>query len=302
MELNDKNLEVLSAALKIDKEDLTKALESELDLSDKVIYSKSDYETLLKNIKNEEYHKGKEAGFEMPLKELRKKVNENYGIETEGIKDYNTLLENTIKKIKEESDKLLSDVKSKDNEKFISQIEELKNDKQSLISKIEEEKETFEQQLNELKNANQTSIINNELMKLATSIPFNVPKSILSQGKDAEMNYIKAQQNNFLTLFKASHEVDIADGKIVIKKDGEIIKNNIMEAEKPETIALAFAKSNYMNLKTNEVINRGSSQKFGSILHGMSQEDFDAKMKEEGHHPNSLEYLKYYKEFMEKNK
>jgi hypothetical protein len=304
MGLNDKNLEVLSAVLKIDKGDLTKALETEidLDLSDRVVYTKSDYETLEKNIRNEEYHKGKEAGYEMPLKELRKKVTDTYGIETEGVKDFNTLLEKTVEKIKGESSKLLEDVKSKDNEKFISQIEDLKKDNDGLRNTILEKETTFEQQLNELKTANQTSVINNELMKIANSLPFDVPKSILSKGKDAEMNFIKAQQSNFLTLFKANHEAEIVDNKLVIKKDGEIIKNDIKNAEDPERIALDFAKSNYINLKTSEFINRGGSQKYGNELRGMSIEDFNSKMKHEGHHPNSIEYLTYLKEYQEKNK
>lgn len=304
MGLNDKNLEVLAAGLKIAKEDLTKALteDGELDLSDKVIYTKSDYEKLEKNIRDEEYHKGKEAGFEMPLKELKKKVKETYGVETEGDKDFNVLLEKTIKKIKDDSDQLLSDAKSKGNEKLISQIEELTKDKEKLTTQILEKDTTFEQQLNELKNANQASVINNELMKIASSLPFEVPKSILSQGKDAEMNYLKSQQSNFLTLLKANLEAEIVDGKLVFKKDGEIIKNNIREPENPETIALEFAKSNYINLKTSEFINRDGSQKYGNDLHGMSIEDFNARMKAEGHHPNSLKYIEYYREYVEKNK
>jgi len=303
MEINDKSLEALSAGLQIDKGDLTKALESgEIDLSDRVIHSKEDHEKLIKNIKDQEYHKGKEAGFEMPLKDLKKKMSEKYGLETEGIKDFDILISNVLKS---ETDKLKETYKEgagKDSEKFTSKIEELEKVNEGLRTQITEKDTTFNTQIQEKDKEFKSSLINTELLKVANSIPFSVPKEITIQGKEAEMSFVKTQTENYLTLLKSSYKFDIVDSKIVTFDGEESIKNKLLETENIDNIALNFAKSRNFNINDKHSYKRDSSQKYGSLFPNMPLADFEALMKEQGHHPNSLEYARYFKERLVANK
>lgn len=294
MSLNEKNLEALSAGLNIDKETLVKALteDAELDLSSKVIYNKEDHEVLLKNLKDQEYHKGKEAGYEMPLKDIKKKINETYGIETEGIKTFDDLLNKTIEERENKLKSTFKESATKDSEKILQQLEEKEVTIKGLREKLQTSTQEWEQKYNEQKTQQEKALINNDLIKIANSIPFDVPKSVMTEGEDAKMKYLQTIKSNFLNLFMNSFSFEREDNKLVVKKDGEIIKDNLLQPEKIESIALNFAKSNYFNLEENQIINRSSSQKYGSIFPKMTLDQFNDMMKEKKIHFGSQEYLK----------
>lgn len=303
MELNDKNLEVLAAGLKIAKEDLTKALTTDEEFNlERIVYTDEEWSKLEKNIKDQEYHKGKEAGFEMPLKDLKKDYSEKYGVETEGIKDFKELfdkvLSNETTKLKETFNGNAGDKEKK----FVDQIEELKKTEQALREKLQETESTWEQKLQAQMEETNVSIVNNQLLKIADSIPFAVPKEVQNGGKEKIMDFVNKQKDIFLTTYKSKYDFSFEDKKFIIKSGEETVKNNLLEPVDPSEHALEFAKSNYFNLTENQVINRDGSQKYGNTFHGMPLEDFQAKMKQEGHHPHSNEYAVYLSEWQDKNK
>ena len=303
MEINDKSLEVLSAVLKIDKEILAKGLESgDIDLTDRVIFLKDEYETLEKNLKNQEYHKGKDAMFEMSLKEQKKKVADTYGIDTEGIKDFDTLFEKAITHKENEIKTTYKDSTTKDSEKILKQIEELKKNESLLRDKLKTTEETYEQKLSEKDLQFNDSLNNSEFMKVVNSIPFEVPKYVISEGKEAEMNFIKAEREKFLVMFKSKYKLDRIENKLIVKDGEEIIKNNLLEPEKIENIALNFAKTNYFNLTDKTVINFSDSKKFGNSFQSMSLEQFNELMEEQGIRASDTKYLEYYRKYKDANK
>lgn len=304
MELNDKNLEVLSAGLKMTKEDLTKALleNVDLDLSNKVIYEKDDYDKLIKNLSNQEYHKGKEAGTEMPLKDAKKFASETFGIETEGIKDYNSLLDLVVKERERKLKETLKDGANKNSEKYLSEKAEFEKTITGLRDKLQESQSEYEKKLSDQKSENERYAINNDLIKYVKSLPLDVPKSVLNEGKEAEMKFLNKQHNNLLTLLRNKFTFELSEGKLIFKNDNGIVKNDLLEPEKPENIILDFAKSNYINIKDNKFINRSDSKKYGNVFPGMSIEQFNTLMKDKGIRPHSQEYYSYKSQWKKVNK
>jgi hypothetical protein len=294
MSLNEKNLEALSAGLQIDKDILVKALteDAELDLSSKVIYNKDDHETFLKNLRDQEYHKGKEAGFEMPLKEMKKKISESYGIETEGVKTFDDLFNKTITSYDAKLKETFKESANKDSEKILQQIEEKEKTINGLREKLQSSESEWTKKLTEQQSQFEEVQIKNDLIKIANAIPFNIPKEVINQGEEEKMKYIQTIKSNFLNLFSNSFTFEKDNGNLVVKKDGEIIKDNFLQTEKIESIALNFAKTNYFNIEDNQIINRSSSQKYGSSFKGQTVDQFNDLMREKKIHPGSQEYLK----------
>lgn len=304
MELNKKNLEALAAVIKKPVEDLTKALteDGELNLNDRVVYTKEEDELKYKNARDEGYKQGNKSAIEKPLRNLKQQAKEKYKVETDGINDYSEFLDFTITSISDELKESLSGNAGEKEKKFIDQIEEAKKNEEQLRNKLKETESTWEQKLAEMKQLNDQSIVNNQLLKIADSIPFAIPKEVENEGKEKVMDYVNKQKELFLTVYKAKHGFSFNDNKFIIREGEEIIKNNLLEPVDPNEHALNFAKSNYFKLTENQVINRDGSQKYGSTFPGMSLEDFQSLMKEKNIHPGSNEYLIYFKEFQDKNK
>jgi hypothetical protein len=291
MEINEKHLEAMAAALKLSKEDLAN---EELDLTNRVVYTKDEFETFEKNLKDQEYHSGKSAGYEMPLKDSKKRIKEEYGIDTEGIKSYDELME---KVLESEIGKVNKQFKgsAEDKEKaFLEKIERLKKEKKDLQQINADKEAEYESRLAEQIQLHEQTAIDRNLSDIANTLPISVPDSIENEGKEAVMSYLKKQRNNFLTLFKAKYTFEQKDGNLIIKDGENVIHDDVLNPQKPEIVALEFAKSNFINLKDNEVINRSDSKKYGNSLSTIkTPEDFDAFMEKQGISKTTNEYIKY---------
>lgn len=302
MEINEKSLEVLSAVLKMDKTDLTKAIESsEIDLSNRVVFLKEEYETLEKNLKNQEYHKGKEAGFEIPLKESKRKAAELYGVDTEGIKDFDTLLEKIITHKEDEIKTTYKDSISKDSEKILKEIEGHKKTESDLRKKIKELEEETNIKLSEKDTYINETLNNQEFLKVVNAIPFDIPTYVQSQGKEAEIDYLKKERDKFMMQFKTKYKLERIDNTLIAKEGDEIAKDNLFQPQKIESLALEFAKSNYYNLNDKKVINHIDSKKYGNSFRGMSIEDFNTLLEQQGIRSSDTKYLTYLKQYKEAN-
>jgi membrane-associated HD superfamily phosphohydrolase len=300
MEINEKHLEAMAAALKLSKEDLAN---EELDLSNRIVYTKEDFETYEKNLKDQEYHSGKSAGYEMPLKESKKRISEQYGIDTEGIKSYDELMEKVLESQLSVKDREFKGSAEEKEKTFLEKIERLKKEKKEL-QKINADKEAeYESKLTEQLKLYEQTAIDRNLSDIANTLPISIPDSIENEGKEAVMSYLKKQRNNFLTLFKARYDFEQKDGNLIIKDGDNIVHDDVLNPQKPEIVALEFAKSNFINLKDNEVINRSDSKKYGNNLAGLKTfEEFDGFMKSQGIDRSRNEYAKYYSEWQKLSK
>jgi hypothetical protein len=301
--LNNKNIEVLSAALKIDKETLINSLINvegkELALPDFVIRTKEEEETYIKNLANQEYHKGKTAESEMSLKELKRLGSEKYGINTEGIKSHAELIDLIEKKKAEEFKAAFEGEGDKKIKEILSKLDEKNKEADLLRTKLLEIEETYKTQLSQKDNEFKKSIKDNELLKIANTIPFALPKNLISV--EEKTKYIQTETSKFMTLFNSIYETDIENGQIVVKQNGTVIKDKLLQPEKIDKIAIDFAKQMNFNLSDNGGIQRPDGTKITNNFTGASKEQFDAVMKEKGIITGSNQYLTYYSEWKKSN-
>jgi hypothetical protein len=303
MDLNNKNLEVLSAELKMDKEALINAIITpdapELKLPERVIYAKSDYDILLGNIRNEEYHKGKTAGDEMSLKEIKKFASEKYGINTEGIKSHKEVIELIDKKKSDEYKTLFEGEKDSKVKELLTKNETLTKEIDLFRQKFVETEENYKTQLANKDNEVKRSVIDRELTQV--NIPYDIPKNLVSQEERAK--YVQTENIKFFTILKSMYDFDILDNSIILKnKNGDILKDKLMQPVKYNSdFALDFAKQMNFNLSTNGGIQRPDGTKITNNFTGASKEQFDAVMKENGIITGSTQYLTYYSEWKKSN-
>lgn len=168
--------------------------EVEITIPEIVSLKKADFETRLKNEKDAEYKKGKIAGEEMLIKDAREK----FGLSFEG-KSMDNFVEAFQKKILDDA-KITPDEKIKEKDKTIKQLRDniarIESDKQLLASQFEMEKKTIS--------------INNAIFSA-------IPDKAVTD---------KFGRTDILALFNANgYAVDIEEGKHIVKKNGEVIKD-----------------------------------------------------------------------------
>lgn len=190
--LSKETLKTIASKLKLKVEDLESAIAStdevKVDIPELTVLTAEELTARDENIGKTKYNEGKTAGVEMGVKELKNEL----GLEFDG-KDIKSL-------VKAVETKTLNDAKIEPNKK----VEEL-NTVVANLQKTIAEKETEKTQLiNQL----QTTSLNTELLTM-------MPSNRLNTLSD----------NEYLTLIKANYEIVEEDGKKVIKKDGNIIRN-----------------------------------------------------------------------------
>lgn len=155
----------------------------------------TDYDTLISNTKNEEYNKGKIAGVEMAVKEQR----ETLGLQFEG-KNVSNLLEAFKTKV-------LAEAKVEPNKR----IEELEGDKLKLQSDVQSWQ-------NKYTGLEQTYTKKERESKIDSMILQAIPSEGIAIPKD-----------KLVKLFRMDYDVDIDEsGKLVVKKDGELLKDELL--------------------------------------------------------------------------
>ncbi len=185
------NINEIEQSLGLEAGKLIELINSEdkvkIDLSNKVIYDKNDYNSLINNIKKEEFKKGQE----LLLKELK----DEQGLEYEGRKDPKNFIKHFREKIEAESkiepEKKYSNLKT--------DFEKLQEINQSLTQKYSELEMSIKKRENE-------RFINETLL---SEIPDNttIPK------------------DDILAILKAKNEFNVGEDGLEIIKDGEVLKN-----------------------------------------------------------------------------
>jgi hypothetical protein len=266
------------------------------------VFPENDFNILKTNIEKSKYEEGKNVGFEMTLKEQKRKVKENFGIETDGIKDFDTLLSKVLETKIEAVKNEYSGKVSKKDEEYLKQIEELGKSKTILQSEIQTITQKFEAEKSEILNKFKQQTADNELLKIINSVPLQVPQHIEKQGTEAVSNYLKSEKKKLEVLFKSNYQIEIEDNKIVLKKDGNLVTDKLQNPAKIEEIILPFAKDNYFSIETmDEKGKRPNVSKTISAIGG-TLEDFQNAMSEKGIKQGSNEYGTLYREWKQKNK
>jgi len=258
---------------------------------------------LSNQFKKQGYEEGKVAAIEMTLKEQKRKFADKFGIDTEGIKDFDTLFEKALTAKLEKEKTEVTTKKQSEIEKVLSDFETVKKDKEILQTKISEIQKEYEIKLQETENKFIQMNIDSELSKEISNIPFDVPQFVQDMG-DAEISkFLQIEKMKLETLLKNNFKFQFDNGKVVISKDGEILKDKIQNPLKLSDIAIQFAKENYFNLKSEKSVNQTEGKKYGNnMLNVKSLADFDKFMQEKGISKGTNEYLTYYADFRNNNK
>lgn len=184
------------AEVEVSNEEISQGIEKgEFELkTDLKVFKNEDFETLQKNIANTEYQKGKTAGEEMLYKSGREKL----GLEFEG-KTFENFTEAFKTKILKEAsieptqkvNELMSDIG-----KLRGTIGEWESKYNNVLSQVETDKK-------------QTRIENTLLSKL--------PKDQLTIPIE-----------DVVFILKSKNQIDIEENNIVLKQNGEVLKNKLM--------------------------------------------------------------------------
>ncbi|MDD4515649.1 hypothetical protein [Massilibacteroides sp.] len=299
MELNNKNLEVLSAELKMDKEALINAIikadAPELKLPERVVYEKSEFDTYIKNLTNQEYHKGKTAGDEMSLKEVKKFASDKYGIVTEGIKTHAEVIELIEKKKSEEYKSAFEGEKDSKVKELLSKVDERAKEVELLQKRLLDTETDYKSQLSAKEMEVKNQIISKEIASI--QLPFDIPKNLISN--EEKTKYVQTENIKFLTLLKSMYDFDTLDGSIVIKQNGEVLKDKFLNPVKYNAeFAIDFAKKMNINIQSNGTIQRPDGTRITNNFTGSTKEQFNEIMKEKGIVVGSNDYVKYYSEWL----
>lgn len=183
--------------LKVDATEFESALtsteEKDLTIQDLSVLTIDELTARDANNKKLGYSEGKTASIEMFVKESKEKL----GLEFDG-KDTEKLLEAF-------KNKTLSEAKIEPNKK----IEELNG----VIANLQNNVKAFDTE-------KQTLLSQIEATKTDAKLLSLLPQNRLSTLKDEE----------YLSLFKSEHSVVSEDGKLVVKKHGEIVRNPTTQA------------------------------------------------------------------------
>jgi len=233
---------------------LTAEEEVEIKLNDDlVVRTKEAQETLETNIKNESFGKGETTGRELVLKEMKATLN----LEFEGRKDPSNFI-NAFKA------HVLKEAAIEPSAK----IDELTKDVTSLQIQLTESQSSF-------KTLQEQGQIKDQQLSIDTMILDQLPGKEKTGLSKADM----------LTIFKTRNERELVDGKLVFKKNGEVLKDDIKNPLGVEAVVKTFSQ---------EFIKKENGGGDGGDEPGNPQqgslEAFQKEMKENGMNAGSLEF------------
>jgi len=252
--MNKKVIELLAGTLKLDVEELTKAITTEEEVDFKLpegirVLSNDELETIKDNHGKTRYDAGKIAGSEMLLKDLSEKV----GFE-ETIKDGDTFVKNFKSNILEEAN-------VEPNKKVL----ELESSLETLRNKLSEKDSEFESLQNSLK-------VEKTMLKAQSYIP-ELPES-LGLKKEEAVNLLL-------------NGIEIKDDGIY--RNGDILKDNM---EKPielkDYISSAIDERGWAKAPTGRGGGSGATGG-GTSTKPKTMEEFESVIKEKGIRAGSVE-------------
>lgn len=191
----------IAAILKVKPEDFWAKLSSEKDeaveLPTLKTFTDTEFNTRIENERSTAYSDGKTAGVEMEIKELKRKL----GYDFEG---------KSVDKFMEHHDEQLKSKYSKDSSE---RVRELETDIQKLNETHSAQITTLQGQLTSLQADAQRHSITNQLLGIMP----------------AETTIAK---DDVITLFNSKHQVEVQDGKLVVKQNGAVIKDETTASPK----------------------------------------------------------------------
>lgn len=251
----------LSAIAKVDLTELENALlstedEVNITIPELHVLTPEELSTRDANSKKNGYNEGKTASIEMFVKETKEKL----GLEFEG-KDATKLIEAV-------QSKTLADAKIEPSKK----IEELNG----VISKLQGNLTALESEKLNLQGQFEATKTDAKLLNY-------LPKNRLSTLNDEE----------YLTIIKKDHEIVTEDGKLVVKKGGEIVRNATTQAplEVNEVISNIFTERKWISDEQGGQGGRGGQGSKGSGGVILKRSELDAKFTSEGKSLLGKEYF-----------
>lgn len=218
---------------------------------DMIVLSQEEKETMIGNYKED----FETAGREKLLKEMR----DTAGLEYEGVKDPSNFINAFAEKTKKD---VLKDAQIEPDKK----IESLTKDLDILRSQLTEKDNKFIQLENEYKNKESQRQLDSKILGL---IPDNTV----------------IDKDDLLTIFKTKYELENGEAGVIVKKNGEQLKDDLRNPVGLEKVINEFASS-YISKATGGA---GKSDDVGSFKAG-SYEAFEKEMLSAGHKVGSLEF------------
>ena len=250
----------LATLLKVDATEFETALTSteevDVTIQDLHVLTPEELSTRDANSKKNGYTEGKTASIEMFVKDSKEK----FGVEFDG--------KDPLKLIEAIQTKTLSDAKIEPSKK----IEELNG----VITKLQGNLTAFETEKTTLLSQIEATKTDAKLLKY-------LPKNRLSTFNDEE----------YLTIIKKDHEIVTEDGKLVVKKGGEIVRNATTQAplEVNEVISNIFTERKWISDEQGGQGGRGGQGSKGSGGVILKRSELDAKFTSEGKSLLGKEYF-----------
>lgn len=233
MALSKETLAWIAELSGVKAEDITAKINSEKEES--IARPQGDFftEDDLSKRDSSKYKEGKEAGSEMLVKDLKKK----YGYEFDG-KDVDSFMSH--------HDGQLKTKYSKDSN---ARVEELEKDLKTQKETFESEIDGYKNQLNDLNGKYRGEAIKNTLLSIMPKNTTIKPEAIV-------------------TLFKNDYQIDEEEGKMVVKRNGQTLKDtktasplDVKDVFKEYVIKEGFAKGDQGRGGGNEFGDKGYSSK-----------------------------------------
>lgn len=244
-------------------EDITAKINSEKEEEIKKPQGEFFTEEDLTKRDSSKYKEGKDAGSEMLIKDLKKK----YGYDFEG-KDAESFMAHHENELKKKY--------SKDSN---ARVEELENDLKKQKETFEDEIKGYKSQLEDLSGKYRGETIRNTLLSI-------MPKNTT------------IKPDAIVTLFKNDYEIAEEDGKMVVKKNGETLKDtktasplDVKDVFNEYVVKEGFAKGEPGRGGGNEFGEKGYTSKTPVDFQNEWQQKNPDKT------PNSPEFQKDYQEW-----
>jgi len=295
MELNNNVLQQISEVTGIGNEELLNALKDEnATIEVPKLYKENDIETLTQNVQKEAYEKGKQTGVEMQLKALKQSYREK-GIETDGIKDFETLIDSINKKSLTD----VSNMTKKERETYEAEKAELQKliqEKESAINEVTKEHQNF------IRKTKTDSLLKSEFDK----INFDIPKHVAIKGEAAIGEFLQKERQKAEILFKSSYSIDFDEnGNSFVKKGDEVLKDDLKNYKQINALLPDFLNEYNINTISEKPVGRGqsfSNKSSTANFTGMSKSDFDNYIFDKGIKRGiSDEYTALYKKWKQDN-
>jgi hypothetical protein len=263
MALNKETLDWIAELSGVKAEDITAKINSDKEESIAKPQGEFFSEEDLKKRDSSKYNEGKDAGSEMLVKDLKKK----YGYEFDG-KDADSFMSHHDSELKKKY--------SKDSN---ARVEELEKD-------LKKQKETFESEINGYK-----SQLDDLSGKYRGETVRNTLLSIMPKNTTIKPDAI-------VTLFKSDYEIAEEEGQMVVKRNGEVLKDSktasplaVKDVFNEYVVREGFAKGDQGRGGGNEFGDKGYTSKTpGDFQNEWQQKNPDKT-------PNSPEYQKDYQEW-----